>query len=140
MPRACDPVRMTPRTSASATARCMRSSRAVTGSVSPVRQLDFGARLGMPGSGRASHVHRRVPVASSFVDRLVRVTDQRRLAAVLFDMDGTLVDSEKIWQQALEELADRLGGDLAPAVRASMVGTTTPEAIAMLFKAIGPMT
>ena len=51
------------------------------------------------------------------------MTDQRRLAAVLFDMDGTLVDSEKIWQQALEELADRLGGNLAPAVRASMVGT-----------------
>ncbi len=72
------------------------------------------------------------------MDRLVPVTDQRRLAAVLFDMDGTLVDSEKIWQQALEELADRIGGDLAPAVRASMVGTTTPEAIAMLFAAIGP--
>ncbi len=66
------------------------------------------------------------------------MTDHRRLAAVLFDMDGTLVDSEKIWQQALEELADRLGGDLDPAVRASMVGTTTPEAIAMLFTAIGP--
>jgi HAD superfamily hydrolase (TIGR01509 family) len=66
------------------------------------------------------------------------VTDQRRLAAVLFDMDGTLVDSEKIWQEALEELAERIGGDLAPAVRASMVGTTTPEAIAMLFTAIGP--
>jgi HAD superfamily hydrolase (TIGR01509 family) len=66
------------------------------------------------------------------------VTDHRRLAAVLFDMDGTLVDSEKIWQQALEELADRLGGDLPPAIRASMVGTTTPEAIAMLFTAIGP--
>jgi HAD superfamily hydrolase (TIGR01509 family) len=66
------------------------------------------------------------------------VTDQRQLAAVLFDMDGTLVDSEKTWQQALEELADRLGGDLPRAVRASMVGTTTPEAIAMLFSAIGP--
>jgi HAD superfamily hydrolase (TIGR01509 family) len=66
------------------------------------------------------------------------VTDHRRLAAVLFDMDGTLVDSEKIWQQALEELAGRLGGDLEPAIRASMVGTTTPEAIAMLFTAIGP--
>jgi HAD superfamily hydrolase (TIGR01509 family) len=65
------------------------------------------------------------------------VTDRHHLAAVLFDMDGTLVDSEKIWQQALEELADRLGGDLDPAVRASMVGTTTPEAIAMLFTAIG---
>ena len=38
-----------------------------------------------------------------------------RLAAVLFDMDGTLVDSEKIWDVALHELAAHYGGD---AVRA----------------------
>jgi HAD superfamily hydrolase (TIGR01509 family) len=82
--------------------------------------------------------HRCLPVMPSRLDRLAPVTDQRHLAAVLFDMDGTLVDSEKTWQQALEELADQLGGDLPSAVRASMVGTTTPEAIAMLFTAIGP--
>jgi HAD superfamily hydrolase (TIGR01509 family) len=52
-------------------------------------------------------------------------------------MDGTLVDSEKIWQRALEELAAHLGGDLAPEVRESMVGTTTPEAITTLHGAIG---
>ena len=31
-----------------------------------------------------------------------------RLAAVLFDMDGTLVDSEKVWSIGLTELADPL--------------------------------
>jgi HAD superfamily hydrolase (TIGR01509 family) len=60
-----------------------------------------------------------------------------RLGAVLFDMDGTLVDSEKVWQRALEELAVTLGGDLPSAVRESMVGTTTPQAIRLLYEAIG---
>jgi len=42
-----------------------------------------------------------------------QVTDS--LAAVLFDMDGTLVDSEPVWDEALEELARWLGGALSPA-------------------------
>lgn len=46
----------------------------------------------------------------------------RRLAAVLFDLDGTLVDTEKLWANALTELAARYGGVLTDAVRAEMVG------------------
>jgi HAD superfamily hydrolase (TIGR01509 family) len=61
----------------------------------------------------------------------------RRLAAVLFDMDGTLVDSEKIWQIGLDDLAAHVGGTLPIAVRKAMVGTTTPEAIALLHGALG---
>ena len=34
-------------------------------------------------------------------------------AAVLFDMDGTLVDSEKLWDIALDELADQYGAVLS---------------------------
>ena len=30
--------------------------------------------------------------------------------AVLFDMDGTLLDSEKIWDIGLDQLAAHLGG------------------------------
>lgn len=48
-------------------------------------------------------------------------------------MDGTLVDSEKTWQMALEELAAALGGELSRAALASMIGTTTPESIAILY-------
>ncbi len=45
------------------------------------------------------------------------------VAAVFWDMDGTLVDSEKLWDIALHGAAERLGGELTPAQRATLVGT-----------------
>ena len=39
------------------------------------------------------------------------------LAGVLFDMDGTLVDSEKVWGVGLRELAVRYGGTLSDEAR-----------------------
>jgi HAD superfamily hydrolase (TIGR01509 family) len=42
---------------------------------------------------------------------------------VLFDMDGTLVDSEKVWDIALSELAERAGGKLSQAAREAMIGS-----------------
>lgn len=65
------------------------------------------------------------------------MTKTGALAAVLFDMDGTLVDSEKVWQVALDELAAELGGQLSRAARVSMIGSTTPEAIAILHRDLG---
>ena len=44
------------------------------------------------------------------------------MQAVLFDMDGTLIDSEKLWDVSLAALYEQLGGRLTPEVRASMVG------------------
>jgi HAD superfamily hydrolase (TIGR01509 family) len=43
---------------------------------------------------------------------------------VLFDMDGTLVDSEKVWDIALDELAARAGGTLSAAARQAIIGTS----------------
>ncbi|WP_329417949.1 HAD family hydrolase [Streptomyces sp. NBC_01268] len=37
------------------------------------------------------------------------------MTAILFDMDGTLVDTERLWQQAVEEEARRLGLPLGDA-------------------------
>lgn len=65
------------------------------------------------------------------------VTKTGVLGAVLFDMDGTLVDSEKVWQVALDELAADLGGRLSLAARLSMIGMTTPEAIEILHRDLG---
>ena len=49
-----------------------------------------------------------------------------RLAAVLFDMDGTLVDSEKVWSVGLTELAGHYGTSLSDDARRAMVGTVRP--------------
>src|SRR5690606_38751784 len=57
-----------------------------------------------------------------------------RLAAVLFDMDGTLVDSEKVWQVGLAELAAEYGGVLSEAARLRMVGTSMAESMAILHE------
>lgn len=57
---------------------------------------------------------------------------KRTLHAVLFDMDGTLLDSEKIWDVALEDVASWLGGSLSPTARARMVGSSLARSIAIL--------
>jgi HAD superfamily hydrolase (TIGR01509 family) len=59
------------------------------------------------------------------------------LAAVLFDMDGTLVDSEKVWDVGLAELAHRYGGTLSAPARAAMVGTSMAESMTILHTDIG---
>lgn len=59
------------------------------------------------------------------------------LAAVLFDMDGTLVDSEKVWDVGLIELADRYGGVLSAEARARMVGTSMADSMTILHADLG---
>jgi HAD superfamily hydrolase (TIGR01509 family) len=54
------------------------------------------------------------------------------LVAVLFDMDGTLLDSEKIWDVALDQLAMWLGGELSEAARNRMVGSSLARSISIL--------
>ncbi|MET7968875.1 HAD family phosphatase [Micromonospora sp. NPDC005305] len=43
---------------------------------------------------------------------------------MLFDMDGTLVDSEKLWDVALQELAAIYGGTLSEDARRAIIGTS----------------
>jgi HAD superfamily hydrolase (TIGR01509 family) len=54
------------------------------------------------------------------------------VAAVLFDMDGTLIDTEKLWDVALHELAAQLGGVLSPAARAAMIGGSAEHTMQLL--------
>jgi HAD superfamily hydrolase (TIGR01509 family) len=44
------------------------------------------------------------------------------LQAVLFDMDGLLVDTEPLWFEIESEVMARLGGDWSPADQAKLVG------------------
>jgi HAD superfamily hydrolase (TIGR01509 family) len=52
-------------------------------------------------------------------------------------MDGTLVDSEKLWDISLAALYDKLGGQLAPYVRASMMGGAAEDNIRIVYTDLG---
>jgi HAD superfamily hydrolase (TIGR01509 family) len=58
-------------------------------------------------------------------------------AAVLFDMDGTLVQTEELWGEAMFALAERLGGEMSPAARQRTVGTSMRTAMAILHEDLG---
>jgi len=59
------------------------------------------------------------------------------MKAVLFDMDGTLVDSEKLWEVALQVLYSRLGGELTPAVREATVGGSAERLMQIIYSDLG---
>jgi HAD superfamily hydrolase (TIGR01509 family) len=57
--------------------------------------------------------------------------------AVLWDMDGTLIDSEKLWDISLAALYAELGGELRPEVRAAMVGSSSENTIRIIYTDLG---
>jgi len=59
------------------------------------------------------------------------------MQAVLFDMDGTLVDSEKLWDISLAALYNELGGTLSQEVRVSMVGGSAEDTIRTVYTDLG---
>ena len=59
------------------------------------------------------------------------------MKAVLWDMDGTLVDSEKVWDVSLAALYEKFGGVLTPAVRASMVGSVAENTMRIVYTDLG---
>lgn len=60
-----------------------------------------------------------------------------RPEAVLWDMDGTLVDSEKLWTVALHEVMVGLGARLSDRARESMIGSNMRNSTLIMFDAAG---
>jgi len=58
----------------------------------------------------------------------------RTVDAVLFDMDGLLVDSEPLWTIAEIELAEKLGGMWGDEIKAAVVGTRIDTAMAVILE------
>jgi HAD superfamily hydrolase (TIGR01509 family) len=59
------------------------------------------------------------------------------LEGVLFDMDGTLVETEQYWGQAMFALAADLGGIMSVAARERTVGTSMRVAMSILYADLG---
>jgi HAD superfamily hydrolase (TIGR01509 family) len=58
-------------------------------------------------------------------------------AAVLFDMDGLLIDSEPLWTVAEIELANTLGGEWSNEIKAAVVGTRLDVAVPTILRWYG---
>lgn len=56
---------------------------------------------------------------------------------MLFDMDGTLIESEQLWAVSLQQLATEYGGELSEAARIAMVGTDMPTSMRIFHDDLG---
>jgi HAD superfamily hydrolase (TIGR01509 family) len=61
------------------------------------------------------------------------------LQAVLFDMDGLLVDSERLWFDAEAEVMAWLGADWGPENQESLVGGSLDRTVAYMLSLTGPV-
>ncbi|WP_066368330.1 HAD family hydrolase [Herbidospora mongoliensis] len=59
------------------------------------------------------------------------------LHAVLFDMDGLLVDTEKVWGLVEAEVVDRLGGQWSPEHQERMVGGSWETTVSYMLGLTG---
>jgi HAD superfamily hydrolase (TIGR01509 family) len=59
------------------------------------------------------------------------------MQAVLWDMDGTLVDSERLWDVSLADLAAHLGGTLSAATREDLVGSSLRRSVSTIRAEVG---
>ncbi|WP_396917813.1 HAD family hydrolase [Mycolicibacterium sp.] len=59
------------------------------------------------------------------------------MKAVLWDMDGTLVDSEKLWDVSMHALYARIGAVLTPEVRESTLGGSAETVMRIVYEDVG---
>src|SRR5919201_997329 len=59
------------------------------------------------------------------------------IQAVVFDLDGVLVDSEQLWDQAREELARERGARWHDRAQRDMMGMSSPEWSRYMHDVIG---
>jgi len=60
-----------------------------------------------------------------------------QIAAVVFDMDGVLVDTEHLWDEVREELTAEWGGRYTPEAQRAMMGMSSHEWSRYLHEVVG---
>lgn len=60
-----------------------------------------------------------------------------QIDAVVFDMDGTLLDTELVFKEIVFEVADLMGFEMTEALQLSMIGTSHEATNALLMEAYG---
>ena len=58
---------------------------------------------------------------------MARTGGEGAVEAVVFDLDGILLESEQVWAAAKRELTERCGGSWKPAAEHEMLGMSSPE-------------
>jgi HAD superfamily hydrolase (TIGR01509 family) len=79
------------------------------------------------------------PGPAGLLDRFRRRSQQHHPdppGAVLFDMDGLLVDSEPLWTIAEERVSATLGGEFTPELKARMIGKRIDLAVGILLEGL----
>lgn len=59
------------------------------------------------------------------------------IEAVIFDLDGVLLDSEQVWDEAREQLAKERGGRWHESAQRDMMGMSSPEWSRYMHETIG---
>ncbi|HEY7731987.1 MAG TPA: hypothetical protein VH950_13990, partial [Gaiellaceae bacterium] len=59
------------------------------------------------------------------------------IEAVVFDLDGVIVDSEHVWDEVREQLARERGGRWHDGAQADMMGMSSTEWAAYMHDVIG---
>ena len=62
---------------------------------------------------------------------------ERAIEAVVFDMDGVLVDTEHLWDEVREHLTDEWGGRYTPEAQEAMMGMSSHEWSRYLHETVG---
>jgi HAD superfamily hydrolase (TIGR01509 family) len=59
------------------------------------------------------------------------------IEAVVFDLDGVLLDTEELWDEARRQIAEERGGRWRPDAQRAMMGMSSPEWSQYMHDAIG---